>query len=111
MSFYDLQLIESGIISLTVADDEGIMLVTPSSAQGVHIAAADTTREDLDVNVIVTLRLEFVNSLVKIRPCLGRVDLESYGLVLGEGDSLGLLLAFHSRACESEVARGRSGDG
>ena len=61
----------------TVTDGKGKVLLAPSSADGVDVAAADTAALDLDVDVVVTegLGLEFV--LVEFKPCVGSVDLEA----------------------------------
>jgi hypothetical protein len=41
---------------LTVSDAQGELLVSPSTADGVHITAADTAGLDLDVDICVVVR-------------------------------------------------------
>jgi hypothetical protein len=64
-----------------VANGKGEVLLAPTAADGVHIAAADTAGLNLDVNVVIPewLWLELV--LVELCPGLGSVDLEAGELV------------------------------
>ena len=57
------------------------VLLAPATADGVHIAAADTAGLNLDVDVVFPKRLRLELVLVEFGPGLGSIDLEAGELV------------------------------
>jgi hypothetical protein len=64
-----------------VPDSQGIVLLAPTAADGVKIAGANTAALNLDVDIVVAERLRLELVLVKLKPGLRSVDLESSELL------------------------------
>jgi len=56
---------------------EGEVLPSPATADCMNIACANSTRFNLDINVIITKRLWLELVFVEFGPCLRPIDLEA----------------------------------
>ena len=64
-------------MSLTMPDGQGEVLLSPTSADGVHVASTDAAALDLDVDVVVTKGLGLELILVEVQPAVRPVDLKA----------------------------------
>lgn len=60
-----------------MTNTEREFLFTPSTANGVQVTGADSTRQNLDINIVVTERFWLVFVLVELGPFGWVFDLEA----------------------------------